>query len=116
MKINFYNYKSLLDYGAKVLKNHSISNFINESKWLLQHVSDKSYTSLIQHQNQSPLKEEISLFHHFIYLRSLHIPIQLIIGKATFYGRDFIQFPDVFIPRPETEIMIDVLKKKLYQK
>ena len=40
------------------------------------------------------------------------MPLQLVMGKATFYGRDFSIFPNVFIPRQDTEILIDVCKKK----
>ena len=40
--------------------------------------------------------------------------MQLILGIATFYGRDFDIFPDVFIPRQETEKIIDLLRGKKY--
>ena len=36
-------------------------------------------------------------------------------GKASFYGRDFIVYPDVFIPRFDSEVIIDVIKKKTFQ-
>ena len=38
-------------------------------------------------------------------------PFQLILGKASFYGRDYFINQNVLIPRPESEIIIDLLKK-----
>jgi release factor glutamine methyltransferase len=40
-------------------------------------------------------------------------PLQYIIGKAWFYGRQFHVTPDVLIPRPETELLCDTVLKQL---
>ena len=114
MKNNFSNYKKLIQFGASLLKQHQISNHNKESAWLLIHLTNQSYSSLITNSNLIPTKKEINDFIDLINLRCNHIPLQLIMGKASFYGRDFIVFPDVFIPRPETEVMIHHLKKKSF--
>jgi len=38
-------------------------------------------------------------------------PIQYIVGEAVFYGRKFKVDPSVLIPRPETELIIDEVRK-----
>lgn len=43
--------------------------------------------------------------------RSTHEPLAYIRGKNEFYGREFLITPDVLEPRPESETMIDELKK-----
>ncbi len=43
--------------------------------------------------------------------RTSHIPLAYIRGRAHFFGREFIVNPSVLVPRPETEIMIEMLKK-----
>ena len=38
-----------------------------------------------------------------------HEPLQYILGKAQFHGHSFVVTPDVLIPRPETEQLVDMI-------
>jgi release factor glutamine methyltransferase len=58
-----------------------------------------------------PLKE----FYTYLQSRQEEMPIAYITGEKEFYGRLFTITPDVLIPRPETEFIIDYLKNSCYQ-
>ena len=46
-------------------------------------------------------------FAHAIQRRALREPVAYIVGEREFYGRVFKLTPDVLIPRPETELVVD---------
>ena len=112
MMHNFPTLHSLLEFGSNHLRSNNISNYKQESMWLLLHTIGKHSSWFITHRDKQPSATNISNYLEFIYKRSDHIPLQLVMGKATFYGRDFCIYPDVFIPRQDTEAIIDACKKK----
>ena len=105
----------MLEFGANMLQSHGISNYKKECEWILLNVIDKKLTWLLTHLNSVPTQKEINYFIDHIEKRKDHIPLQLIMGKGTFYGRDFSIFPGVFIPRQSSDVIIDTLKKKISQ-
>ncbi len=78
-----------------------------EAEILLSHVLNRDRVFLLAHPLY-PLPSIIyHLFSRLVSRRLKHEPIAYILGEKEFYGRDFIVTPDVLIPRPETELMID---------
>lgn len=47
-------------------------------------------------------------FRADVAARAGGMPLQYLLGAASFYGREFSVGPGVFIPRPETEVLVDV--------
>ena len=108
--------ENLYLFGSTELKSNQISNYKKESEWILLHTLNKNSSWFHSNQNYLLDKSEINYFIDCINKRKDHIPLQIILGSSTFYGRDFILFPDVFVPRPETEQIIEILAKKKYRK
>ena len=52
-------------------------------------------------------------YRQLVMRRAQGVPLQYITGAAAFYGRDFDVSPGVFIPRPETEILVEAVLKEL---
>jgi len=55
---------------------------------------------------------ESILFKAVIRRRSSHEPFRYITGRQEFYGLEFYVTPDVLIPRPETEILVEAAIKQ----
>lgn len=64
-------------------------------------------TDLLIHADTELSDFTISEIRSILDRLDRHEPIQYILGKARFYGMDFTVSPDVLIPRPETEELVD---------
>ncbi|MEK6776594.1 MAG: peptide chain release factor N(5)-glutamine methyltransferase [bacterium] len=60
------------------------------------------------------LKEsERGIFFGLVKRRCSREPLQYILGEASFYGRSFHVTPDVLIPRPETELLVEACLERI---
>jgi release factor glutamine methyltransferase len=61
-----------------------------------------------------PIKEqELEKIRDLLKKRGKGTPIDYLFGQKAFYGNTFLVTPDVLIPRPETEILVDLIVKRL---
>lgn len=54
-------------------------------------------------------------FFELVQRRTQHEPIAYITGSREFWSLDFVVTKDVLIPRPETELLVELLLKKITQ-
>ena len=87
-----------------------IHNAQKEIHWFLEKTTKLTQTNILlnnfnlNHLDRSKLLD-------FVARRTKYEPFQYIVNCASFYGRDLYVDPHVLIPRPETETIIDLLKK-----
>lgn len=97
----------LLQVTAKLLKEKNIENARLNAELLLSDTLKIPRIKLYL-DFEKPLKEdEISEYRTKIRRRLNHEPLQYILGYTEFYGLRFELSPDVLIPRPETEILVE---------
>ncbi|MFJ7970101.1 peptide chain release factor N(5)-glutamine methyltransferase [Psychrobacillus sp. NPDC096389] len=82
------------------------------ARFLLQHVLGKSYSQLMQDLYEDISTEDFHTFWSYVEESATGRPFQYIIGQETFYDRDFLVNEHVLIPRPETEELIEEVKKR----
>lgn len=101
----------LLRWGTRYFTDKDIPNARLEVEWLLAHQLRVERVDLYVQFDQPLTLGELAGFKAVVQRRLSGEPFQYIIGKAPFYGRDFSVTPQVLIPRPETEVIIQVLQK-----
>lgn len=75
---------------------------------LLQHLLAVNHAFLLTHSDQTLTLEQTNHFLHWALQRSEGVPIAYLIGQREFYDSVFKVSAAVLIPRPETELLIDL--------
>ncbi len=78
-----------------------------ETQLLLAHVLEKNRTWVLAHPEKNLSESQLEQLNLLLEKRSSGIPLPYILGHWEFYGLDFIVTPDVLIPRPETELLVE---------
>lgn len=97
--------------GAHKLRQAGVSEARRESGSLVAHVLERDRSFILSHAEDSIGTEQLEQFHDYLERRAQGEPMQYITGHQEFFGLDFEVTPDVLIPRPETELLIESAMK-----
>lgn len=86
-----------------------------EAQLLLAHLLDKPRAYLATHPEVSLDANHARAFDTLISRRAQGEPVAYILGYREFYGLKFMVSPAVLIPRPETELLVDLALQCLTQ-
>lgn len=97
----------LIRWGADYFREKGIDSPRLTIELLLCHVLQMRRVQLYTDFERPLGKDELSTLRSMVIRRVEHEPLQYIVGTADFYGYAFDVTPDVLIPRPETELLVD---------
>jgi release factor glutamine methyltransferase len=94
--------------GVQKLERASVPSAPLAAELLLMHALNRDRTYLYAHPEAEIDSAQLEKFVWLIEKRSAGTPTQHLTGHQEFWGMDFEVTPDVLIPRPETEHLIEV--------
>lgn len=98
----------MIKRAAELLSKAGVDNPVFEVEVFLAHLLNTQRHNL--YVNPPFISKNIERkFFKFVLKRCSHIPVAYILRNVYFYGYNFKIRPGVFIPRPETETIIDVV-------
>ena len=97
----------LIRIGAKILQKVSKFNAELDSELILSNILNTTREKLIIHPKKNINKVLENKFKFDIKERKLKKPIAYILGYKEFWKQKFITDPNVLIPRPDTELIIE---------
>lgn len=93
--------------AASYLEEHSVPSPRFDAEVLLGHLLSLSRVDVYANYDRPLSQSEAGLYRLFLARRAGGHPLQYLTGNAGFRGLSFEVRPGVFIPRPETEVLVE---------
>src|SRR5271155_5302425 len=105
--------RAALKRGIAELRDAHVPSYTLAAELLLLHVLGRDRAWLYAHPDEIIPAQDAHRFLSLILRRAEGEPTQYITGKQEFWSLEFEVTPDVLIPRPETEHVIEVALDRL---
>lgn len=107
---------ALVESGTAALAAAGIPTARLDAEVLLTHACGIDRAALYTRWRSIVPTDRRSRFDSLVARRQKREPLQYIVGHQEFWSLDFAVTPDVLIPRPETELLVELALTKLAQK
>ncbi|NHZ85576.1 MAG: peptide chain release factor N(5)-glutamine methyltransferase [Planctomycetia bacterium] len=106
----------LVKWGEQYFSENNFDNPRKEIEILLQDILECDRVDLYLRFEEPLAKAQLAKLREWVQRRKNREPLQYITGKAGFYNLVLNVTPDVLIPRPESERLIEVLIETIGEK
>lgn len=103
--------KEALTLGEQRLASGKLP--IDDAAILLAHALEKNTAHIFAHPEANLAEHDYAAYISLIARRSVGHSVAVLKGRKEFYGLSFKVTPDVLIPRPETELLVDEAARRL---
>jgi len=100
-----------INSGVKFLKESKISTYVLDTEILLSKTLNKSREEILINLDKQINEEELLIFNKYLNRRSKNEPIAYILEEKEFWSKRFFVNKATLIPRPETELLVNVLSE-----
>lgn len=107
------NIKEALQWATKYLRKRKFHITELDAEVLLAHVLGKDRVFLFSHPEQKISSQKFSRFKKMVQRRAKREPVAYIVGYKYFYNLKFSVNKKTLIPRPESELLVDLGLKYL---
>ncbi|MEG6617447.1 peptide chain release factor N(5)-glutamine methyltransferase [Peptococcaceae bacterium 1198_IL3148] len=99
--------KTALAQAGALLQKNDIEQPRLDAEVLLCHLLNCQRAYLYAHADQQLTEAEVQNYRHLLDRRVAGQPVAYLVGSKEFMGLDFAVTPDVLIPRPDTELLVE---------
>ena len=110
-----FTIRQFKNYAVKELEGFSVSPELDVQVFL-QHAFNFDKTHLLLASDEIIPKKHLLWLKEAVNKRKTGLPVAYITGIKEFYGYEFIVSPDVLIPKPDTEILVDHAVRQIMDK
>jgi release factor glutamine methyltransferase len=99
----------MLDWATAYFAERHVPSPRLSIEWLLADVLKTKRLNVYMMFERPLTQAELSTLRDFVRRRARHEPLQYITGSTAFYNAEIFVSPDVLIPRPETEELVQLM-------
>lgn len=112
----FLTIKEILDWAKKLLQQSQVPDFTYEAEFILAWLLGTGRFDLYINKENFVSDTVVNKYKKIIKQRAKRIPSAYLLREVEFMGLNFFILPGVFIPRPETELLVERIISRINPK